>query len=196
MITLSAFWPVFNRQKPWDTDFTVQSWNEAHKNSAQNYPKIHGQTKGGGPGRSHNLAYCEMFDYSAFYSVAFLLGLQNSVATQFLLSQQLSLSLYAWTIVDSNGWLSWSQHRLHVRSVWWSDWQAAGYSVVVHEPLVRRWYSLQPRLFRYIVLFYVADGTFGAFSVCILQHIYNMRLTLWGSAARYVVGLSYSTVLV
>ena len=50
MITLSAFWPVFNRQKPWDTDFTVQSWNEAHKNSAQNYPKIHGQTKGGGAG--------------------------------------------------------------------------------------------------------------------------------------------------
>ena len=34
IITLVHFDAVFNRQKPWETDFTVQSRNEAYRNSA------------------------------------------------------------------------------------------------------------------------------------------------------------------
>jgi len=39
---------VFNRQKPWDTDFTVQSQNEAYKNSAKIIQKFTVRPKGGG----------------------------------------------------------------------------------------------------------------------------------------------------
>jgi len=50
VIILGAFDAVFNRQKPRDTDFTVQPRNDAYKSSAKNCPKNHGQTRG----RSHN----------------------------------------------------------------------------------------------------------------------------------------------
>ena len=48
LMTLNNPNPVFKvTLLPWDTDFTVQSGNEAYK-ICKNYPKIHGQTEGGG----------------------------------------------------------------------------------------------------------------------------------------------------
>jgi len=45
MISLSAFWQFLTvTRKPWDTDFTVQSWNELK----QNYPKVHSKSQTGG----------------------------------------------------------------------------------------------------------------------------------------------------
>jgi len=35
-----------SHKKPWETDFTVQSRNEAYKKQYKKYPKIHGQTRG------------------------------------------------------------------------------------------------------------------------------------------------------
>ena len=47
---IDNFEAVFNRHKPWDADFTVQSRNEAYKNSAKIIQKFMVRPRG----RSHN----------------------------------------------------------------------------------------------------------------------------------------------
>ena len=52
-------------------------------------------------------------------------------------------------LVDSDGRLSGTEHRLHVRGVRRGDRSTPGHGLVMHEPLVWHRHSLQPRLLRF-----------------------------------------------